>query len=157
MKNLREKSRRISGKINAFRKIISERHLIWNAVLVNFRTLCNCYIIPNFSKIDRTLNLPCSVHLDARPIPLMSVFSFRATSCTLRGDLSTSCAYFYFVQHVTWNVGNGVLISSISGENCLRHRFFWGKAMSIARLCRRGRKWGTCSWKLVVVARLVRR
>ena len=46
MKNLREKSRRISGKINAFRKIISERHLIWNAVLVNFRTLCNCYIIP---------------------------------------------------------------------------------------------------------------
>jgi len=26
--------------------------------------------------IDRTLNLPCSVHLDARPIPLMSMFSF---------------------------------------------------------------------------------
>ena len=46
MKNLREKSRRISGKINAFRKIISERQLIWNAVLVNFRSLCNCYIIP---------------------------------------------------------------------------------------------------------------
>ena len=55
MKNLREKSRRISGKINAFRKIISERHLIWNAVLVNFRSLCNCYIIPNVSKTDRTL------------------------------------------------------------------------------------------------------
>ena len=57
MKNLREKSRRISGKINAFRKIISERHLIWNAVLVNFRTLCNCYIIPNVLKIHRTFFL----------------------------------------------------------------------------------------------------
>ena len=53
---LQQKSRRISGKINAFRKIISERHLIWNAVLVNFRTLCNCYIIPNISKTHRTFS-----------------------------------------------------------------------------------------------------
>ena len=30
----------------------------------------------------------------------MRVFSFRATSCTLQGDLPTSCAYFYFVQQV---------------------------------------------------------
>ena len=55
----------------------------------------------------------CSVHLDARPIPLMSVFSFvqqvarykatypsherifiRATSCTLRGDLSPHASVF---------------------------------------------------------------
>ena len=45
-------------------------------------------------------HLSCSVHLDARPIHLMRVFSFRATSCTLQGDLSISCAYFHFVQQV---------------------------------------------------------
>ena len=67
----------------------------------------------------RVFIYPCSVHLDARPIPLMRIFSFRATSCTLRGDgfpscacfiypvtcilmhdLSTSYAYFHFVQQV---------------------------------------------------------
>ena len=45
-------------------------------------------------------HLSCSVHLDARPIHLMRVFSFRATSCTLQGDLSIPCAYFHFVQQV---------------------------------------------------------
>ena len=30
----------------------------------------------------------------------MSVFPFRATSCTLRGDLPTSYVCFYFVQQV---------------------------------------------------------
>jgi len=53
---------KISGKINAFHKIISERHLIWNAVLVNFRTLCNCYIIPKkFSKLTALILLGAEV------------------------------------------------------------------------------------------------
>ena len=39
---------------------------------------------------------PCSVHIDARPIHLMRVFSFRATSCTLRGDGFPSCACFIY-------------------------------------------------------------
>ena len=30
----------------------------------------------------------------------MRVFSFRATRCTLQGDLSIPCAYFHFVQQV---------------------------------------------------------
>ena len=33
-------------------------------------------------------------------ILLMRVFSFRATRCTLQGDLSIPCAYFHFVQQV---------------------------------------------------------
>ena len=41
-----------------------------------------------------TLNLPCSMHLDARPIYLMRIFPFRATSCTLRGDLSPHASVF---------------------------------------------------------------
>ena len=45
-------------------------------------------------------HLSCRMHLDARPIHLMSVFPFRAINCTLRGDISISCAYFHFVQQV---------------------------------------------------------
>ena len=41
-------------------------------------------------------HLPCSVHLDARPIHLIRVFPFRATSCTLQGDGSLSCACFIY-------------------------------------------------------------
>ena len=59
---------KISGKINAFHKIISERHLIWNAVLVNFRTLCNCYIIPNVFQDDRTFYSTNSRGVHALPL-----------------------------------------------------------------------------------------
>ena len=47
---------RILGKRNAFHNFHSERHLNLRGKLVNFRTLCNCYIIPKkFAKSDRLL------------------------------------------------------------------------------------------------------
>ena len=41
-------------------------------------------------------HLSCSVHLDARPTHLMRIFSFHATSCTLRWDGFSSCACFIY-------------------------------------------------------------
>lgn len=53
----------------------------------------------------------------------MRVFSFRATSCTLQGDLSASLAYFYFVQQVaryeaTYPLHASVFIRATSYMKC---------------------------------------
>ena len=52
---------------------------------------------PSHERVSISCN---KLHATRRPIHLISVFLFRATSCTLQGDLPTSCVCFHFVQQV---------------------------------------------------------